>query len=289
MPKGDSMKKFFDTLSVPIICQIKNDTIVFPYYHRHDGYEVFILSKGRATYFIEQHSYSLSAGSLIMINPEEYHKAELVKNEPYERIVFNIQASFLDSLSTKETNLSSCFLDRPRCQQNFIQLSNQDLQQFLVLSNQLKSALEDPSYGHDLLSLSYALQFLIKTNKLYLSAANYGLSNPPDLMPALVRDTMNYIEAHLTEPISLTDLSSVFYHNGTYISRRFKAVTGLSISQYILYKRISLSQKLLKEGLPLTDVCLMSGFNNYSNFSRTFAQQVGCSPKKYQHTFSNKI
>ena len=107
-------------------------------------------------------------------------------------------------------------------------------------------------------------------------------------MPPLIRGTMHYIEEHLTEPISLADLSAAFYHNGTYISRYFKSITGLSISQYILYKRISLSQKLLKEGLPLTEACLMSGFNNYSNFSRTFTQQVGCSPKKYQNMFISK-
>ncbi len=57
-------------------------------------------------------------------------------------------------------------------------------------------------------------------------------------------------------------------------------VTGLTIQQYLLNKkRIGLAQKYLKEGRFLTDVCWMSGFNNYSHFARTFSQQVGVSPK----------
>lgn len=60
-------------------------------------------------------------------------------------------------------------------------------------------------------------------------------------------------------------------------------VTGLTIQQYLLNKRIGLAQKYLKEGRFLTDVCWMSGFNNYSHFARTFSQQVGVSPKKYQN------
>lgn len=64
-------------------------------------------------------------------------------------------------------------------------------------------------------------------------------------MPRLIQDTMMYIEEHLAEEITLSDLSAVFFHNGTYISRCFKGVTGLTISQYILYKRISLAQKYL--------------------------------------------
>ena len=129
-------------------------------------------------------------------------------------------------------------------------------------------------------------QILVKTNQLYQASENTDFIKPQDVMPSLIRDTMGYIEQHLTEAISLADLSAAFFHNGTYISRRFKEATGLTISQYILYKRISLAQKYLSEGHPLTEVCLMSGFNNYSNFSRSFAQQVGCSPKKYQDMHS---
>lgn len=283
------MKRFFEELTCDITCKIKDNVEVFPHYHRHDGYEIFILLRGDVNYYIEQHSYRLTRGSLVLINPEEYHRAELIGNSAYERMVLNVRKSFLDAFSTKDTNLASCFVDRIKAEENFIQLNAQDLQGLHLLFSQLSETLKGQCYGSDLMALSYLLQILIRTNRLYRASKNNGFSNPPDLMPKLVRDTMAYIEEHLSETFTLADLSEAFFHNGTYISRCFKEVTGLPISQYILYKRISLAQKYLLEGYALAEVCLMSGFNNYSNFSRSFTKQVGCSPKKYQNMHGKQL
>lgn len=58
--------------------------------------------------------------------------------------------------------------------------------------------------------------------------------------------------------------------------------TGITLQQFIIAKKVTLSCKLLREGYAPCDVCYMTGFNNYSNYSRTFSKQMGKSPKKYQ-------
>ena len=101
-------------------------------------------------------------------------------------------------------------------------------------------------------------------------------------MPGLVMETFNYIENHLTEEITLKCLEENLHYNGTYISRRFKRITGISLQNFIIAKKVMLSCKLLREGVSPCNACEMTGFNSYSNFSRTFSKQVGMSPKKYQ-------
>lgn len=47
-------------------------------------------------------------------------------------------------------------------------------------------------------------------------------------------------------------------------------------------KRAPQAKKLLRMGKPPIDVCFLCGFNNYSNFSRTFSKHLKLSPKQYQ-------
>lgn len=150
--------------------------------------------------------------------------------------------------------------------------------------NLLHDSLEKSGYGADLVSISYLSQILVKTNLLYQNGLRASV---PNIMPHLVQNVMAYLDAHLLESVSLQTLSSLFYHNGTYISRCFKKATGLSVQQYILMKRINLALRYLEQGCSVTNACTASGFNNYSNFSRTFSRQVGMSPRLYQAQFQH--
>ncbi|WP_130836449.1 AraC family transcriptional regulator [Lachnoclostridium sp. Marseille-P6806] len=282
------MKRLFEPIEENIYCKIKNHQqygiAVLPYYHLHDGCEIFILMKGSVNYYIEDHCYRLKEGSLMIISPNEYHRASLIDSSVYDRIVINIKTSVFHDFSTGDTNLAHCFLERPVSTRNLIQLSRLDLHEFLVLAKNLEATLDQKDFGYDLLAVSYLLQILVKLNKLYYSASAEKLSALPDIMPVLVKDIMLYIDQNLTDPLSLSELSRRFYHNGAYISRRFKETTGLPLSQYILNKRINLAKGLLEGGHSVTDACMLSGFNNYPNFCRTFSERVGVSPKKYQNS-----
>ena len=40
---------------------------------------------------------------------------------------------------------------------------------------------------------------------------------------------------------------------------------------------------MLSNGISINDVCTKCGFNDYSNFLKSFKKAVGISPKKYSH------
>ncbi len=50
------------------------------------------------------------------------------------------------------------------------------------------------------------------------------------IMPPLIRDIMLYIDGHLLDSFTLEDLSRQFFHNPSYISRRFKNGYGTDYS-----------------------------------------------------------
>ena len=63
-------------------------------------------------------------------------------------------------------------------------------------------------------------------------------------------------------------LASKFYESKYNFMRRFKEYTGYSIHNYILEKRLLLTEKLVGEGMKVTLACIEAGFSNYSTYLR---------------------
>lgn len=247
-------------------------------YHRHDAYEIYLFLSGNTNTYLEQVCYHLNPGDLIVISPDEMHRSVCLDNQLYERIVINIKKSALLHLSSPRSNLLTCFESHPRGQNNLVHLSEEQLEYYTSLTNKLNQALSSNEYGQDILAISYLSEILVFINTLY-QTSTYSCTN---IMPELVHNTMAYIVEHLTEDITLDQLSKKFCFNGAYISHKFKQHTGLTLRSYILDQRVTLAKRLLTEGKNVSEACYMSGFMDYANFIRSFTKSVGISPGKYK-------
>ncbi|WP_019909450.1 AraC family transcriptional regulator [Paenibacillus sp. HW567] len=247
------------------------------FYHRHDAYELYLFLRGNVNLYIENSCYHMERGDLLVMNPEEMHRSFSLDESEYERITINLQKSYLHRLSTPATNLCGCFDFRPKGKGNIVHLDESQLKQLLQLTGDLERVLTSDAYGSDIRVNSYVAQLLVLTNTIFQNASFI----PTDIMPELVRKTMDYIEAHLAQDISLEQLAAAFYLNSTYISRQFKKHTGLTLRSYILDRRVSLAKSYLCEGLSITEACYQSGFSDYANFIRSFTKIAGISPGKF--------
>lgn len=279
---NNQLNCFFQPINDDIICYHpsteKEYTDQYLPYHRHDAYEIYLFICGNTNMYLEHSCYHLKCGDLLVINPSEMHRSVCLNDQIYERIGINLKKSVLDRLSSTQTNLLSCFVSHPLGQKNLIHLSEEQMKHFIRLADNLCQVLNSSQYGDDILVNSYLSQVLVFINALYKNS-NHTADN---IMPKLIHNTMTYIEEHLTEKISLEQLSKNFYLNGTYISRQFKKHTGLSIRSYILAQRIALAKALLSEGKNVSESCYLSGFYDYANFIRSFSKSVGVSPGQYK-------
>lgn len=93
---------------------------------------------------------------------------------------------------------------------------------------------------------------------------------------------IDYIEAHLTEDISLSDLALVAGLSKFHFSRLFKQTIGLTPHKYLLKRRIEKAARVLKRGhLSIADVAFMFGFTDQSHFTRAFKQVKGVTPRLF--------
>ena len=73
------------------------------------------------------------------------------------------------------------------------------------------------------------------------------------------------------------------YVSADHLTRLFKKRFGMTVSEYVQDKRLSLAAELLKQGnLSISVVSGMVGFGNYSYFTEQFKKRYGMTPREYQ-------
>ena len=91
-----------------------------------------------------------------------------------------------------------------------------------------------------------------------------------------------YIQAHLQDQITASDLAKAAGYSQYHATRLFKAETGESPFDYIRRERLIHSARALRCGRPkVIDVALDFVFDSHEGFTRAFANAFGITPRKY--------
>lgn len=86
-----------------------------------------------------------------------------------------------------------------------------------------------------------------------------------------LQQTIDYIQAHLTENISLEDLAAEAGMSRYYFCRLFKQSTGITPHQLLIKCRIDRAKHLLlRTKHPIAHIAVEVGFNSQSHFSKHF-------------------
>lgn len=100
-----------------------------------------------------------------------------------------------------------------------------------------------------------------------------------------VQRMQDYIETHLEDEITLSDLARVSLFSPWYAHRLFRQYTGLTPAEYIRRLRLSRSALRLKQGgCRVTDAAYELGFGSVDGYQRAFRKTFGCNPGEYVRT-----
>lgn len=248
-------------------------------FHLHEGFEIYFLISGDVNYFVEKKIYPLRYGDLIFTNNREIHKPSFRSDRLYERICLEFQPAIIRPYCTPAFDLLGCFTNRNNGENNKLTLTQRQTEEVLVLFRRIERLSGDDRQGSDLLRLNTVLELLVLINRLFLN-----IEPEPERthIPDKLAPVLDHIHAHLEGDLSLETLEKTFYLNRFYLSKLFKESTGSNLHNYILYKRIASAKQLLADGASVSQACVRSGFNDYSNFLKQFKRTVGLSPGKYR-------
>ena len=249
---------------------IHRDKLKMPHAHFHEEHELYYLLQGRTRYFIGNSIFLLEPGDFIFIPRHVFHKTESIGTEPVIRLLL----SFSDSLAGPE--YTACLQELKQSKLIRLSREHQLEAQALLLKIEKEYVVKPPD--HEQMQLLYLRQLLILLRRYRIQDTVTAGSERLTLMQSVAK----FISDHPDSDLSLAALSRQFGLAPCYLSRLFKSVTSIGLSEYINICRISAAEKLLLETkLSITEVSKRCGFNDSNYFAAVFKKLKGITPKKY--------
>lgn len=244
--------------------------------HTHENYEIYIFLSGGGKYIIEGNEYQLTPGNVIITRAAESHYFKLTDNSPYERIVFHFSKEdllgfdesgmYLEAFENRILGKSNCY--------------NKHILKKEVLDDVINKILKyEQKETDDFLELETTVklclfELLFEIRDKFLQTESMEASNINDPIIKI----LSYINSHITEKLTLEDITNHFYISKSYLTNRFKQVTGSTVWEYITIKRLLLARKMIKSGISTQSILNECGFNDYSTFYRRYTSYFGVSP-----------
>lgn len=124
-------------------------------------------------------------------------------------------------------------------------------------------------------------------NELFIHLSRCRKKQVNEKKQLRLHDVKEVLTTTHLNPLSLTELSKMFQVHPVYLSKSFKQVFGLTITEYYRKCRINTSCRLLKETkLSLVEIALECGFYDQSHFCKYFQAIIGMSPLVYRKNSS---
>ncbi|MDO4562880.1 MAG: AraC family transcriptional regulator [Clostridia bacterium] len=246
--------------------------------HTHDYYEFYFFLEGNVTMEISGEEYHLKAGDIVLIPPNVAHHANILDRKlPYRRFVFWLSREYADQLVA----LSFAYgylMDEVEKKNNYVFSTNPII--FNTIRTKVFHLLEEiysERFGKAAEISLCVNELLLHINRIVYEQQH---TERTECGQSLYEQIFNYVDDHLGEELSLSQISAKLFVNKYYISHIFKENTGMSIHQYITKKRLDACYNAIKSGAKITEIYLMYGFKDYSSFYRSFKKEYGISPKE---------
>lgn len=252
--------------------------------HLHPGYEIYYNNSEESFFYFNNCKFlKLNKGDLMVVPPFKIHRSmDMLKC--YDVYIINFTHKLLNNI------LSFPLIgDPPVKEPDFIDMT--------AIGNVYPYKVNIPPDKRDYVKAIFKnciaseqsnklLNVLIDFCKILNTVDTFFKNAEPEPYEEYIPTswsgkTLKYIEEHIEENISVGEIAENLFVNRSYLCNAFKKETGLSISQYILMRRITESEKLMLENVPIKDILKITHFKTPSHFSSCFKKVMGFSPSHF--------
>ena len=103
-----------------------------------------------------------------------------------------------------------------------------------------------------------------------------------------LKQTLAYIEDHLSEDLSLSRIASITGISASHFKTLFRETAGVPVHQYVIQRRVERAKDLLmQDKLSIAEIALATGFSHQSHLARHMRRSVGLSPRAMKRLFTD--
>ncbi len=272
-----------------VYSQHDKDGFYFVSQHWHEELEWLYVEYGVLHLTIHGKTITLNPGEFCFINSGELHEIKSVGESLHHAIVFN--PAFLD------------FTLYDTCQHRFIRpvtggrlifptsssvFSAEERAKILCHIQEITKLYHTPSVCAPLsikLHILHILELLFQKGRFLENTVSSKEENSINKLKKVIE----YIHQNYADSLSLQTLSGICFMSPNYFCHYFKQEIGKPPIAFINEYRIQKACQLLTESeLPVSQIALSVGFDNFSYFIRKFREYKGVTPNQYRSLCLNR-
>lgn len=246
---------------------------------------LFYIIEGGGNMIIENVSYPLTPGTLILFGAGTEYIWD-IEDVKFYSVNFDYTLDFSYIKNTFHPIHSSLFCEEQIILRSYFEdMERLNAPLILESASMLEPTLEQLLTEYcvsgkyaDMLLSSLLKSVIISAIRLCGDTAPKEQAYAP-----LVRQIIEYMNAHYEEAISNETIAAHFNFNSAYLNRIFKNNTGNTMHEFLISRRLSTAMEMLRsQNMPVGEVAQKCGFQSLYHFTKTFKKRTRMSPSEYR-------
>lgn len=246
------------------------DSISSLQWHYHENaFEFSLSTEGAVSFCTRTSSYKFSGGDVLISFPNEVHSTDNSPISPSDIYWFQLDISDPSHfLFLNEDAALKTIADLQSIPHHVVQADAKQIQPLLIQAFHLAQREERPEFIAAYLQLFLQLLISSSNREQFLLSPDIGR-------------TLDYILDNITSEISLEELASIANLSCSQYKQKFKKQMGVTPRHYINHQKIENAKFLLLDGMSVTDVAMLLGFNTSGYFATVFKKYTLLTPMEY--------
>lgn len=250
------------------------------YLHYEVEMSLIYFIRGIGEIKIEGKKYTIEDNDLILLKPSELYHCTVKDGTYHERLVLYFNGDLLGNFKESGKVFLEAFYNRPDGFENkipakIVKGNNIDLEIMELLK-----VVKDNSDVSKIVSVCKTVEILAKIRAVILGNAEKRSAQTVE--DPLISKVIGYINQNFSKDISLEEVAKEFFVDKYYISHLFKEKVGATLWNYVIFRRLTAFNDLIRANTSIEEACFRVGFQNYSNFFRLYKKHMQMTPTEFK-------